>query len=161
MNATKTRGVYKRESRDGSYVYVRRLSCGAEIHTNKDRSEYRPHDSSGKYLGFTSDEDTAEYMATMGFTNVPDSDAAAELCLWPTWNDAVNSGHTVLLGEEGEQLIALPGHTFIVARDEKHGWDVEIISSETMSYRYLSGDFASECVHRLRICPKARVFCLE
>src|SRR6266436_6694223 len=89
--------------------FVKDLGDGSEIH--KVNNVRRKGDTlfycykNNHSLGWTGDQKTAEIVAKNGY--VVTMEEASELSLWETWNDAVNSGATVLIDENQTQYMSL------------------------------------------------------
>jgi hypothetical protein len=154
----KKQSGYHRQRRDGKSVLIKSLSMGGEIH--RCGQEFNAYDANGNFLGWTENEAEAEYMASHGFVNNPGCDRASDLCWWSLWNDVVDSGHQVLLGSDGEQIISLDHHLFMVAVDAKGGWEIEVLTDQEMGSRYSTSE-EFDCVSELKVCPKTSVFRLE
>lgn len=154
---TKAKPEFRRENREGSYVYVKRLAIGGEVH--RDGEEFRAYDADGHYLGFSNDQQEAELMASSGFTNIPHMEESSDLSWWVLWNDHVESGNRVFLGDDGEQVIAVRNDLYMVAKEDDRGWDIEIIDDVTLFDRYRNDTY--DCVVELKIIPNSKAFRLE
>lgn len=112
--------------------------------------DYEVYDTQGNYLGFSKDLSEAEFMALNGYTNRMDN--ASDLSLWLVWNDAVASGEKVLEDDEGKQFLSLDHDVVMSAKEDEHGWDVELLSGQLFWDNYRSKEF--EGVLALKVAAK-------
>lgn len=137
---TKERSEFTRELRDGHYHHVKRLAFGGEIHRGKDGETFDAYDSAGTFLGWSTNQAEAEFMATKGFTATPTADPAGDLSLYVLWDDAVDSGTRVMVGDNGEQIIALSNSVLLVVTPDRQ---CEIITDVDLYDRYANDEFDS------------------
>ena len=145
----KLSGFKKEKDNEGNNALVKRFENGSYIaHSGE---EFYAYNERGQYLGFSTEQDEAEFMAQNGFANQIDD--ISDLSLWVMWNDAVDSGEKPLEDPEtGEQFLALPNYkTIISVQEGEHGWDVNIISEELLWEMYKHEKYDCLC---LRIAEK-------
>lgn len=102
----------------------------------EEAGEFTAYDNKGNYLGFVADETVATRMAQSGRIGVATADVANPLALWAFWNDAVDGGARVMLSDDGYQIVAMTDSIFVRAKDDKHGWDVDVITDVELGERY-------------------------
>lgn len=149
---TKEKTAYRREKRSGKSAMVRRLSMGGSI--IKQGEEFHAFDKNDRFLGWTNDEEEAEYMAYHGLTNSTCEESANQISLWMAWNDAVDSGTQVLEAPSGDQVMLLGDCIYMVA--EVDGACVELITDVEIGQRYADPNFP--CVRMLKPVENGKAF---
>lgn len=133
---------FKREKRDGKYIWVWKLPNGAEVHQYSVEGDYSVYDSEGRYLGFTATMRHAEFLGSSGRMNVL-PDTVSELDLWDLWNMATCHNRPVVCQRTKEQILMLPGDIAMVAKKEDDGYEVRLLDQQEFEEQYF--DQENDC----------------